>query len=428
MRDVELHSRGILERSDGELCAEVSCYLLQELDVAGSVSWRGFCQVHTSYGLLPGRERLVLRLENGAAAEVDARVSLEADSHSLRITFAGARPFPVAGAALDQRLRVGVIGPGAMGCLFGGLLALAGHEVWMLCRQPDQAELLERQGIVVERDGAERRAPVQATAEPRAAAPLDVAIVMVKSYATTAAARSLQPALGSITWVVTLQNGLGNAEALAAVLGRERILAGVSAQGATLLGPGRVRHAGFGPSSVTDLLGGATERARWTADLLSAAGVPTDVAEDLAPLVWGKLVVNAAVNPLTALTGRRNGEVLQAPVSRLFDDLAYETAAVAHAAGVRLPFDDPAAHARAMAAATAANRSSMLQDVERGRPTEIGALNEAVAAEGARLGIPTPLNRAISALIRDLENRSAGAAVGGLAVRASRSAADPPRL
>ena len=308
---------------------------------------------------------------------------------------------------MDERLRVGVIGPGAMGCLFGGLLALAGHEVWMLCRRPDQAELLERQGLIVERDGVERRAAVRATADPRRAAPLDFALVLVKSYATAAAARALLPALGPIGWVLTLQNGLGNAETLAAVLGRERLLAGVSSQGATLLGPGRVRHAGFGPNAVTDLAGGATERARWAAEVLSAGGLPTEVADDLAPLVWGKLVANSAINPLTALTGRRNGELLDAPVGPLLDELARETAAVAEAAGVPLSFEDPAAHARAVARATAANRSSMLQDIELERQTEIGALNEAVVAEGARLGVPTPLNRAISALIRDLERRGA---------------------
>src|SRR2546422_2648908 len=126
-----------------------------------------------------------------------------------------------------------------MGCLFGSLLALAGHEVWMLCRQADRAELIEGQGLTLERDGVERRASVRATAEPRQAAPLDLAIVMVKSHSTTAAARSLRPALGPVTWVLTLQNGLGNAEALAEVLGHERVLAGVTSQGATLLGPGR---------------------------------------------------------------------------------------------------------------------------------------------------------------------------------------------
>jgi 2-dehydropantoate 2-reductase len=348
-----------------------------------------------------------LRLESGAVAELDARVTLEADSHSLRITFAGARPRPLGGGALDARLRIGLIGPGAMGCLFGSLLALSGHEVWMLCREPEQAELLERQGLLLERDGVVRRATVRATADPGLAAPLDLLLVLVKSHATAAAARSALPALGAITWVLTLQNGLGNVEALAEVYGRERILAGVSSQGATLLGPGQVRHAGFGPSAVTDLHGGATERAQWAADLLSAAGLPTTVADDLAPLVWGKLVANTAINPLTALTGRHNGELLDSPVSRLLDDLARETAQVAEAIGVRLPFDDPVDHARAIARATAGNRSSMLQDIEQGRQTEIGALNEAVAAEGARLGVPAPLNRAVTALVRDLEARRA---------------------
>ena len=308
---------------------------------------------------------------------------------------------------LDDRLRIGVIGPGAMGCLFGSLLALAGHEVWMLCRRPSLAELLAREGIVLERDGVERRARVRATAEPKEAYPLDLAIVLVKSHATGSAARSLLPALGAITWVLTLQNGLGNAEALAEVLGRDRLLAGVTAQGATLLGPGRVRHAGFGPNHVTDVRGGVTERARWTAEVLTAAGLPSETADDLAPLVWGKLIANTAINPLSTLTGRRNGELLDAPVAGLFDDLAHETGAVARAAGVRLPFEDAAEHARQVARITSGNRSSMLQDVEAGRPTEIGAMNEAVVAEGARVGVPTPLNRAMSALIRDLERRAA---------------------
>ena len=148
-----------------------------------------------------------------------------------------------------------------------------------------------------------------------------------------------------------------------------------------------------------------TERAGWTAELLTAAGLPSETAADLAPLVWGKLIANTAINPLTALTGRRNGELLDSPVARLLDDLAYETAAVAAALGVALPFDDAAEHARSVARLTAINRSSMLQDVEAGRPTEIGALNEAVVAEGMQLGVPTPLNRAMSALVRDLESR-----------------------
>jgi 2-dehydropantoate 2-reductase len=313
-------------------------------------------------------------------------------------------------ARLAGRLRIGVIGPGAMGCLFGALLALDRHEVWLLCRDHEQAALLERDGLLYERDGSERRVPVKATADARRAAPLDLLLVLVKSYSTADAARAAQPALGPITWVLTLQNGLGNVEALSRVLGQERLLAGVSAQGATQLAPGRVRHAGFGPNAVTDVTAGASERAHWVADLLTAAGLATEVTDDLAPIVWGKLVGNTAINPLSALSGRCNGDLPGSPLGSLFDALAEETADVARAAGVRLPFEDAAAHARAMAAVTGPNRSSMLQDVERGRPTEIGALNEAVMAEGARVGVATPYNRAVSALIRDLEERRRGVA------------------
>jgi 2-dehydropantoate 2-reductase len=338
---------------------------------------------------------------------LDARITLEADSHSQRVTFFGARPIAEAQYDFPVQPRIGIVGPGAMGCLLGGLLALSGVEVWMLCRRPEQADRIARQGLVVEEVGSERRAAVQATADPRQAAPLDLLIVMVKAYATEEAARAACPALGRSSWVLTLQNGLGNAEALVRVLGSDRVLAGVSSQGATLLAPGRVHHAGFGPTTVTDLRGGATERARWVASLLSRASVPTEVAPDLAPILWSKLVANTAINPLTALTGRRNGELLEGPVAQLLEGLALETATVARAAGVTLPFEDPAEHVRAIARATSANRSSMLQDVEAGRQTEIGALNEAVVAAGRRLGLPTPLNAAVSTLIHALAPPSA---------------------
>lgn len=452
----ELRGPGTLHRLDGESCAEVSCYILEELDRDGEPAWRGFCEVRRSDDLLPGRQRLVLQLDDHGTVDLDdARVSLEADSHSLRVTFRDAKPRRSAGVStlrslpvavrneerpegpspgLPPKPRIGIIGPGALGCLIGGLLAQVGHEVWMLCRRAQQAELLARQGIVIEEDTGQHNIPVRATAEPRRAAPLDLAIVLVKSYDTASAARSLEPALGPNSLVLTLQNGLGNVETLAERLGPERVLGGVTAQGATLLGPGRVRHAGSGPTAIGGPLAGrggqvpapravvgkrlpgAAQRARQTARLLTAAGLPTKAARDLRSLLWGKLVVSAAANGLTALSGLPNGELLHSPLNMLMDDLARETAAVAEAAGARLPYEDPVAHTRSVMLATAANRSSMLQDFEAGRPTEIGSLNEAVVAEGARLGVPTPLNEAIAALVRQREGTASVLCPSSLAV------------
>ena len=303
-----------------------------------------------------------------------------------------------------EQVRIAIVGPGALGCLFGGLLALAGHDVRMLSRRPEHAEHIERDGLVVERDGAERRAAVRADDNTARLGPVDVAIVLVKATDTAAAAPSLPALLAPDGAAVSLQNGLGNVEALTAVVGPERVLGGVTSQGATLLGPGRVRHAGFGPTTLAEATGGLTERAERIAALLDAAGIPARAADAVGPLVWGKLIANAAINPLGALLRCQNGVLVERPSSApLFDGLAAEAGAVARALGVALPFPDPVKHARSVAQVTYANRNSMLQDVEAGRRTEVDAINGAVARLGAEHGVPTPLNATLAALIRALE-------------------------
>ena len=302
--------------------------------------------------------------------------------------------------------RIGAIGPGAMGCLLGGLLALDGHEVWLFCRQSEDAALLEAQGIVIEQGDNTLEAHVRATASAGDAAPLDMLLVMVKSFATARAIATAAPALGPDSLVLTLQNGLGNAELIAEAIGASRVLAGVTSQGATLLGPGRVRHAGSGPTTLADLSGGATERAHSVAGLLTRAGIAASVAADHAPLVWGKLVVSSALNALTALTGRLNGEILEeSNCLALAEDLVRETARVAVAAGIALPFEDPAAELRVIALATRPNRSSMLQDFEYHRPTEVGAINEAITAVARKHGVEAPRNETVARLVRERESR-----------------------
>ena len=300
-------------------------------------------------------------------------------------------------------MRIGIVGPGALGCLFGGLLRLAGHDVRLLARRAEQAEQIAREGLAVERDGAERRAMVHAGTDPARLGPVDLAIVLVKATDTAAAAAALPDLLAPDGAALSLQNGLGNVERLAEALGPERVLGGVTAQGATLLGTGRVRHAGGGPTALAEAVGGRSARAVAIAALLEAAGIPTRAADAVAPLVWGKLVASVGINPLGALLRCPNGELVRRPdADRLLVGLAEEAALVARAAGVALPFEDPAEHVRSIARATAANRNSMLQDVEAGRRTEVDAINGAVVELGERLGVPTPLNRAMALLIRAL--------------------------
>src|SRR5262249_15514470 len=159
------------------------------------------------------------------------------------------------------------------------------------------------------------------------------------------------------------QNGLGNVEALTSVLEPARVLGGVTSQGATLLGTGHLRHAGFGPTSLAEAEGGLSERAQTIAAMLTAAGFEAKAVDAIPPLGWGKLIANAAINPLGALLNCYNGETVDRPSSRpLFEALAAEAGAVARALGVELPFDNPVEHARSVARVTERNRNSMLQD------------------------------------------------------------------
>jgi 2-dehydropantoate 2-reductase len=305
---------------------------------------------------------------------------------------------------VGQPWRIGIVGPGALGCLFAGLLALDGHDVRLLGRRQEQADAIERDGIVIERDGQERRATVQAGTDPAALGPVDVAIVLVKATDTTAAAPSLPAMLVPGAPAVSLQNGLGNVDALTAVLGTDRVLGGITSQGATLLGFGRVRHAGFGPTSLAEASGVLTPRAEAIAAVLDRAGLVATAYPDAAPLIWGKLIANAAINPLGALFRCQNGYTVERPAAReLFYQLAREAGAVAAKLGVALPFADPAAHAESVAHVTFNNRNSMLQDVEAGRRTEIDAINGAVARLGREHGVPTPLNATVAQMIRALE-------------------------
>jgi 2-dehydropantoate 2-reductase len=291
-------------------------------------------------------------------------------------------------------VRIAILGAGALGSLLTyRLISRTSCEVRLLARSPHPGTL-----------AVEGAPPVRVAAGPPES-PVDLLVVLVKAYATADALRWAAPACGPDTVALTLQNGLGNAETLAEALGPDRVLAGTTAQGATLLAPGRVAHGGNGPTHIAPWQpsGLAAARAAAVADLFTQSGIATAVEEDPRPLLWAKLAVNCAINPLTALLRVPNGELLVRPgARRLMEAAAQEVGAVAAAAGVPLP-EEPVAAALRVAAATAANRSSMLQDVERGRPTEVDAINGAVARYGTSLGMPAPVNAALADLVRSLQ-------------------------
>ena len=197
-----------------------------------------------------------------------------------------------------------------------------------------------------------------------------------------------------------MQNGLDNHPVLAEVLGLERAAVGVTTVGATLLEPGRVKMGGNGMIAL-----GAHNRLEPLADLLKTAGFTVEIAADTEAMVWGKLVINTAINPLTALLQVPNGELLTNPAGRdLMGLAALETAAVAKARGVSLPFQNPVEAVEAVAQRTGGNLSSMLRDVQRGGPTEIDAINGAVVRLGEQNHVPTPVNHTLWQLVKALES------------------------
>ncbi len=294
-----------------------------------------------------------------------------------------------------------------MGCLFGARLSPHAN-LTLIGGWPEQIAALRLGRLrIVHPGGRTEYASLQATSHVETAGPVDVALILTKSPRTEAAARSAALILKPQGIAVTLQNGLGNDATLAAHVGAHRTTMGVTTEGAAVEGPGVLR---FGGSGVTTL---ATHPAvdpaiRALADLFNRAGLDAEVVDDVSGLVWGKLAVNAAINPLTALLRVPNGVLLESEQARsLLADAAREVAAVAAAKGITLPFADPAAQAEAVAERTAANRSSMLQDVLRGVETEIEAICGAVAREGAALGVETPVNATLYRLVRAVEEQKA---------------------
>jgi 2-dehydropantoate 2-reductase len=237
--------------------------------------------------------------------------------------------------------------------------------------------------------------------------PADIVLVLVKSYQSNAVAQHAARALADSGVIVTLQNGLGNREILAAQAGTDRVTLGVTSIGATLLAPGRVRLAGVGRTVLgapATLSSQRVMRLRELAALLVQAGLPTELQADVDALLWRKLAASCAVNPLTALLQVTNGELLQRSQTRAaMRAAALEVGRVAGTLGIELGVD-PAAYAEDVARQTAGNLSSMLQDISRGSRTEIEAINGAVVREGRRLSVPTPVNEWLYSAVRDLED------------------------
>ena len=292
-----------------------------------------------------------------------------------------------------------------MGSLFGGRLSLAGHDVVLYDVYRAHVDAIARNGLAIEdaATGAVTIARPRASADPAAVEGSQVLVFFVKSTATEAAAAQFAARAGRDTIALTLQNGLGNEGIIRRFFGSPRTAAGVTSQGATFLGPGRVRHAGKGPTHIA-MADGENQKLAALAQALDSAGFETHVEKDVASLVWSKLVINVGINALTAINGQPNGKLLETEEGKaVMADLVAEAVAVAKAGGVALAYADPLATVYEVAGRTGANRSSMLQDFDKGRETEIEFMNGAIVREAASRGIPVPVNLTITRLIKMME-------------------------
>jgi 2-dehydropantoate 2-reductase len=302
-------------------------------------------------------------------------------------------------------MKLAVLGPGALGCLMAALFWEAGAQVSLADYRPERVALLRQRGIQVHTlEGGPRvvRVPIGLAAE---VGPCDLTIMAVKAYQTEAAARALPALMSQGGMALTLQNGLGNLEVMARIAGPGRLLAGVGLLGVTRQDEGRIIYAGRGAIYIGVPAGSQVTGAEVAAvvDLFRQAGLECQAREDIEAVLWEKLVINVGINPLTALLRVPNGALLELPPAwEVAVAAAGEAQAVARAAGLTLS-GDPAARLAQVCTATAANRSSMLQDILAGKQTEIEALNAQVAARGRALGVPTPVNDLLTRLLKAAE-------------------------
>ncbi len=302
-------------------------------------------------------------------------------------------------------MKIAIIGGGAMGSLFGALLTYSGEEVWVVEISKEHIHTIRSVGLTFEEEGKIEMLSMNVTNDIASFGKADLVLFFVKTYHTEKAVSDALVLEKEDTVFLTLQNGLGNEEAICKKVDPGKVMLGVTGHGATLLGPGHIRHAGKGKSFIGELDHRVTDRAKRIAEVFSEADIETEVSANIHDLLWDKLLTNAGINALTALTGLRNGQLLDHPETlRLLEALVTEAAEVAAAKGIRIE-GNPVEKAKAVALATGGNRSSMGQDFDYRRRTEIDVINGAIVREAERLGIPVPCNRMITDLVRVIERR-----------------------
>lgn len=303
-------------------------------------------------------------------------------------------------------MKICILGAGALGCAIGAGLTEGGADVTLINRNADHVDAINTEGLSLRDKDGERWVRIKAATSVEQVGPVDLIILLVKSFHTREAMEQAGPLLAPHTLVLSLQNGLGHEDILAEYVGRERVLAGKTYVGGTLLGPGRIIYGVRGKETVIgELDGRVTDRVRAVAREFERAGMLIEVSENIMGTIWDKLLINVATGAVTAISRMPYGELYACgPLEAVGLAAVREAMEIASASGVRLSISDPfEAWRKAGAGLPADFRTSMLQSLDKGSVTEIGFVNGAVVDRGLQLGIATPVNSTLVACVKGIE-------------------------
>lgn len=304
-------------------------------------------------------------------------------------------------------MKICIVGTGAMGSVYAGLLAAAGNEVWAVDRWADHVAAIRKNGLKIDGKSGDRTVPLNAAMDTADVGSCDLVIIATKATDVAEAAESTKALLGQNTDVLTIQNGLGSSEKVAGILGTKRVIVGIAGGfGASIKAPGHVHHCGMEFVHLGELNDPATPRLEKVATVWRNAGFSVTTYDDIDRLIWEKLICNVCFSGTCALTEMTIGEVIKDENAwRVASGCAAEAFHVARAHGVSIDFDDPIDFTRNFGARIPDARPSMLLDHLTGRPSEIDVINGAIPVQGRKFGVPTPFNTVVSALVRAKETR-----------------------
>jgi 2-dehydropantoate 2-reductase len=302
-------------------------------------------------------------------------------------------------------MKIGIVGAGAMGSVYGGLFCAAGHDVWLVDLWREHIDAIRAGGLHLSGVSGERIVRPGATTRPADAGPCQLVVIATKMRDVEVAVRSAAPMLERGTAVLAIQNGLGNQEILERCFGSRDFLVGIAGGfGASNPRPGSVHHNGWDHVNIAEAAGTRSARLATIVDVWRGAGFNAEGYDDPDRMIWGKYICNLAFSPVCTALSLRIGQVLDTPEAcRLAERCASEAFAVARAKGIALDYADPIARIHEFGRVIPNARPSMLLDMEAGRPTEIDALNGALVLEAARAGVPAPTNAFVTEIVRALE-------------------------